>query len=191
MQHTLSDFDFHLPEHLIAQHPATTRTGSRLLDGTEAVAVDRAFTELPQLLRAGDLMIFNDTRVVKARLFGQKPSGGKLELLVERVLHDPQRPNTVAAHMRVSKKPLPGTMLEMDGGFTATLLGRWPQADGPLYLLEFSSDPYQLMAEHGHVPLPPYIPHSDDADDERRNRCEEKYRPPSPNMDQQAAQYRR
>ena len=168
MQHTLSDFDFHLPEHLIAQHPAATRTGSRLLDGTGAVAVDRAFTELPQLLRAGDLMIFNDTRVVKARLFGQKPSGGKLELLVERVLHDPQRPNTVAAHMRVSKKPLPGTVLEMDGGFTATLLGRWPQADGPLYLLEFSSDPYQLMADHGHVPLPPYITHSDDADDERR-----------------------
>ena len=83
---TLSDFDFTLPEDLIAQHPAPERSGSRLLDGTGAKPVDRIFRELPSLLRAGDLVVFNDTKVIKARLFGAKPTGGKLELLVERVL---------------------------------------------------------------------------------------------------------
>lgn len=165
---TLSDFDFHLPPELIAQHPAAERTGSRLLDGTGDAPQDRLFRELPSLLRAGDLMVFNDTQVVKARLFGNKPSGGRLELLVERVLHEPSQPHTVAAHMKVSKKPLPGTVLQMDGGFTATLLGRWPNADGPIFRLQFSDDPYTLMVQHGHVPLPPYITHADSAEDERR-----------------------
>ena len=165
---TLSDFDFHLPPELIAQHPAAERTGSRLLDGTGNTPQDRQFRDLPSLLRAGDLMVFNDTQVVKARLFGHKPSGGRLELLVERVLHEPGLPNTVAAHMKVSKKPQPGTVLQMDGGFTATLLGRWPHEDGPIYRLQFSEDPYTLMAQHGHVPLPPYITHVDSAEDERR-----------------------
>ncbi len=168
MSFTLSDFDFDLPPELVAQHPAAERSGSRLLDGTSAQPQDRQFRDLPQLLRAGDLMVFNDTQVVKARLYGNKPTGGRLELLVERVLQEPGLPHTVAAHMRVSKKPLPGTVLQMDGGFSATLLGRWPQADGPLYRLQFSEDPYTLMAQHGHVPLPPYITHSDDAEDERR-----------------------
>lgn len=165
---TLSDFDFHLPPELIAQHPAAERTGSRLLDGTGPAPQDRQFRELPALLRAGDLMVFNDTQVVKARLFGHKPSGGRLELLVERVLHEPDLPHTVAAHMKVSKKPQPGTVLLMDGGFTATLLGRWPNADGPIFRFQFSEDPYTLMAQHGHVPLPPYITHADSAEDERR-----------------------
>ena len=86
---------------LIAQHPAATRSASRLLDGTGAAPADRRFADLPGLLREGDLLVLNDTQVVKARLFGEKPSGGKLELLVERVLAD----GTVAAHMRASKKP--------------------------------------------------------------------------------------
>jgi S-adenosylmethionine:tRNA ribosyltransferase-isomerase len=81
-QHTLGDFDFALPPELIAQHPAAERSGSRLLDGTGADPADRKFRDLPSLLRSGDLMVFNDTQVVKARLFGEKPTGGKLELLV-------------------------------------------------------------------------------------------------------------
>ena len=166
--HTLSDYDFDLPPELIAQHPAAERSGSRLLDGTGEQPVDRQFRDLPGLLRAGDLMVFNDTQVVKARLYGRKPSGGRLELLVERVLLEPGEPYTVAAHMKVSKKPAPGTVLDMDGGFTATLLGRWPHEDGPIFRFRFSDDPYTLMARHGHVPLPPYIAHADDEEDERR-----------------------
>ncbi|MFM9902865.1 MAG: tRNA preQ1(34) S-adenosylmethionine ribosyltransferase-isomerase QueA [Polaromonas sp.] len=168
-QFTLADFDFTLPEELIAQHPAAERSGSRLLDGTGPQAVDRRFTDLPDLLLPGDLLVFNDTQVVKARLFGQKTSGGKLELLIERVLSpSTEAGHEVAAHMKVSKKPLPGAVLQMDGGFTATLLGRWPNVDGPLYHFKLSSDPYALMAQHGHVPLPPYITHTDSQDDEQR-----------------------
>ena len=166
---TLSDFDFTLPPELIAQHPPEQRSGSRLLDGRESLLVDRQFTDLPSLLLPGDLLVFNDTKVVKARLFGQKASGGRLELLIERVLSpDSNSGHEVAAHMKVSKKPLPGAVVQMDGGFTATLLGRWPNVDGPLYRFKLSSDPYALMAQHGHVPLPPYITHEDSADDEQR-----------------------
>jgi S-adenosylmethionine:tRNA ribosyltransferase-isomerase len=169
---TLADFDFSLPPELIAQHPAAERSGSRLLDGRELTPVDRRFTELPDLLRTGDLLVFNNTRVVKARLFGHKSSGGRLELLIERVLSAPdstgQADHEVAAHLRVSKKPLPGAVMQMDGGFTATLLGRWPDEAGPLYRFALSSEPYALMAAHGHVPLPPYITHSDSAVDEQR-----------------------
>ncbi|HYF44544.1 MAG TPA: tRNA preQ1(34) S-adenosylmethionine ribosyltransferase-isomerase QueA [Ramlibacter sp.] len=161
---TLGDFDFALPPDLIAQHPAPERSASRLLDGTGLQPADRIFRELPSLLREGDLLVFNDTRVVKARLFGEKPTGGRLELLVERVLQGRE----VVAHMKVSKEPPVGTMLAMDGGFTATLLGRWPQEDGALFRLEFSADPYEVMECHGHVPLPPYIEHADTADDEKR-----------------------
>jgi S-adenosylmethionine:tRNA ribosyltransferase-isomerase len=161
---TLSDFDFELPPSLIAQHPTAERSASRLLDGSEPRAVDRIFRELPGLLRAGDLLVFNDTRVIKARLFGEKSSGGKLELLVERVLQD----HEVVAHMKVSKKPPVGSVLQMAGGFTATLLGRWPDDEGALFRLRFSSEPHALMAAHGHVPLPPYIEHGDSAQDEQR-----------------------
>ena len=166
---TLSDFDFTLPPELIAQHPAAERSASRLLDGRGALATDRGFTDLPSLLLPGDLLVFNDTKVVKARLFGRKASGGQLELLIERVLSpDTASGHEVAAHMKVSKKPLPGAVLTMDGGFTATLQGRWPTTDGPLYKFKLSSDPYALMAQFGHVPLPPYITHTDSQDDEQR-----------------------
>jgi S-adenosylmethionine:tRNA ribosyltransferase-isomerase len=165
MRHfTLGDFDFALPPDLIAQHPAAERSASRLLDGTGEAPVDRIFRDLPALLAPGDLLVFNDTQVMKARLFGEKPTGGKLELLVERVLAGAE----VVAHMKVSKKPPVGTELRMDGGFTATLLGRWPQDDGPLFRFQFGADPYQVMEQHGHVPLPPYIEHPDTADDARR-----------------------
>jgi S-adenosylmethionine:tRNA ribosyltransferase-isomerase len=166
---SLSDFDFSLPEDLIAQHPAAERSASRLLDGRSPKAVDRRFTDLPGLLQPGDLLVFNDTKVVKARLFGNKSSGGRLELLIERVLSiTGDSAHEVAAHMKVSKKPQPGAVMQMDGGFTATLLGRWPNAEGPLYRFRLSDDPYALMAQHGHVPLPPYITHSDSPDDEQR-----------------------
>ena len=165
--HTLSDFDFVLPPELIAQHPAAERSGSRLLDGTALQPQDRIFNTLPSLLQAGDLLVFNDTKVLKARLFGEKPSGGKVELLVERVLTG----NQVAAHMRVSKKPEPGTTITLAGGngFCATLLGRWPDANGTLFRFVLSNDagddPYTLMERHGHIPLPPYITHTDSEED--------------------------
>ena len=171
---TLSDFDFTLPPELIAQHPAPERSGSRLLDGTAAQPVDRIFRELPSLLDAGDLLVFNDTKVIKARLFGEKPTGGKLELLIERVLSG----NQVAAHMRVSKKPEVGTTVALVGapgthdGLCATLLGRWPDAQGALFRFVLSNDagddPHTLMERHGHVPLPPYIEHTDSAEDAAR-----------------------
>jgi len=161
---TLADFDFELPPELIAQHPAAERSASRLLDGTGTTPVDRIFKDLPGLLRAGDLLVFNDTQVIKARLFGEKTTGGKVELLVERVLQD----HEVVAHMKVSKKPPVGSTLEMVGGFSATLLGRWPDEDGALFRFRFSGEPHALMAAHGHVPLPPYIEHGDSAEDEKR-----------------------
>jgi len=165
---TLSDFDFSLPPELIAQHPAPERSASRLLDGRAQAPVDRIFRELPDLLQPGDLLVFNDTRVVKARVFGEKASGGKVELLIERVLVGPggEAGNEVVAHMKVSKKPAVGATLHMaggpaGGGFGATLLGRWPGEDGPLFRFALSSPdgagPHALMERHGHMPLPPYI----------------------------------
>jgi len=163
-QFELGDFDFALPPDLIAQHPAAQRSASRLLDATQGAVVDRVFRELPSLLMPGDLLVFNDTQVIKARLFGEKPTGGRLELLIERVLGG----RNVAAHMKVSKKPQPGTVLRMDGGFTATLQGRWPDDDGPLFRFALSGDPHALMEAHGHVPLPPYIEHTDTPEDAAR-----------------------
>lgn len=166
---TLSDFDFELPPELIAQHPSAERSGSRLLDGTSSTVVDRIFRELPDLFHAGDLLLFNDTKVIKARIFGEKATGGKLELLIERVLPRHQ----VVAHMKVSKKPLVGGKLVMaggtaHGGFEAVLLGRWPDEHGPLFLLQLSDEPHALMEKHGHVPLPPYITHTDSEEDAKR-----------------------
>ena len=172
--YALSDFDFTLPETLIAQHPAPERSGSRLLDGSSPIPADRIFRELPALLKAGDLMVFNDTKVINARIFGEKATGGKLELLIERVLTG----NQVAAHMRVSKKPEIGATVALvsapgtSENLRATLLGRWPDADGPLFRFVLSNDagdgPYTLMERHGHVPLPPYITHTDSAEDASR-----------------------
>ncbi|NBX55624.1 MAG: tRNA preQ1(34) S-adenosylmethionine ribosyltransferase-isomerase QueA [Betaproteobacteria bacterium] len=159
----LSDFDFHLPPELIAQTPAPERSASRMLDGRGPV-MDRIFKDLPELLQTGDLLVFNDTQVVPARLFGEKPSGGQLELLVERVLPAlPDASHQVVAHMKVSKKPAVGTVLRMFNrngsatAFDATLLGRWPTVDGPLFRFALSGEPLALMRAHGHVPLPPYI----------------------------------
>ena len=174
-RHTLADFDFQLPPELIAQHPAAERSASRLLDGRGAQPVDRAVRDLPSLLAPGDLLVFNDTRVIKARLLGAKASGGAVEALVERVIDA----NEVLAHVRASKSPRPGSRIRFvaaDGAtFDALVLGRGGPVsahgvapDASLFHLRFPSDPYALLERHGHVPLPPYITHGDTADDERR-----------------------
>jgi S-adenosylmethionine:tRNA ribosyltransferase-isomerase len=162
-QHRASDFDFALPPELIAQHPAPERSGSRLLDGRTSVPADGVFRDLPALLAPGDLLVFNDTRVIKARLLGAKASGGAVEALVERLLPD----NEVFAHVRASKSPRPGSRIRFAGAFDAEVLGRGG-VDGSLFHLRFPSPPLALLDAHGHVPLPPYIEHADSADDERR-----------------------
>jgi S-adenosylmethionine:tRNA ribosyltransferase-isomerase len=163
--YTVDDFDFDLPPALIAQHPVAQRSASRLLDGTGALPVDRNFFDLPGLLAPGDLLVFNDTRVIKARLFGEKPTGGAVEALVERVLPGSHE---VMAHLRASKSPRPGSTLRFaDGAFEAEVLGRGGPDDG-LFHLRFPADPLALLEAHGHVPLPPYITHADGADDVAR-----------------------
>jgi S-adenosylmethionine:tRNA ribosyltransferase-isomerase len=162
------DFDFELPPELIAQHPAAQRSASRLLDGRTAPPAHRIFRELPDVLQAGDLLVFNDTQVVKARLFGEKATGGKLELLIERVVQGRE----VVAHMKVSKKPRLGDWVHLYGNgqeiIKAQLIGRWPDDDGALFRFELSHDPYWVMEQFGHVPLPPYIEHADELEDEQR-----------------------
>jgi len=165
---TLRDFDFALPPELIAQHPAAERSASRLLDGTQVPPGDRIFRSLPGLLNAGDLLVFNDTRVIKARLLGSKASGGAVEALVERVLPN----HELLMHLRASKSPKPGALIRFVSGdgqshFEAEMLAR-SGPDHSLFHLRFPSDPFALLERHGHVPLPPYITHADDADDERR-----------------------
>ena len=161
---SLSDFDFELPPELVAQHPARERSASRLLDGTGALPCDRVFHELPSLLAPGDLLVCNDTRVLKARLRGEKlPTGGTVEALVERVLPGHQ----VLAQLRASKSPRPGTVLRLAGAFDAEVLGR-EGPDGSLFRLAFPADPIALLEAHGHVPLPPYITHADTAEDAER-----------------------
>lgn len=161
---TLADFDFELPAELIAQHPAPQRSGSRLLDGRGRLPVDRVFRDLPALLQPGDLLVFNDTRVIKARLYGEKsPSGGAVQALVERVLPG----HEVLAHLRASKSPKPGSRLRFAEAFDAEVLGRAGPEEA-LFHLRFPSDPLALLQAHGHVPLPPYITHADAAEDEAR-----------------------
>lgn len=137
---SLSDFNFHLPPELIAQHHAPERSSSKLLDGSSPQPADRVFRDLPKQMQAGDLLVFNDTQVIKARIFGEKSSGGKVELLIERVLPG----HRVVAHMKVSKKPPIGAKLYMSSeangiskqnktGFEATLIGRWPDEHGALF----------------------------------------------------------
>ncbi len=166
--YALSDFDFELPPELIAQHPAAERSGSRLLDGRALPPTDRQFRDLPGLLQPGDLLVFNDTRVLKARLFGEKLTGGGVEVLVERVLP----PDECWAHLRASKSPRPGSFIrlgDVEGGrfFEAEVLGRGGPEDA-LFHLRFPSDVFTLLETHGHVPLPPYITHADSADDAQR-----------------------
>jgi S-adenosylmethionine:tRNA ribosyltransferase-isomerase len=165
--YTLSDFDFPLPPELIAQHPAPQRSASRLLDASGAEALDRVFRDVPELLRSGDLLVVNDTRVIRARLFGVKASGGAVEALVERVLPGDE----VLAHLRVSKSPRAGSVLRFADAFEAEVLGRGGAGGSPeaaLFRLRFPSAPHALLERHGHVPLPPYITHEGTEEDALR-----------------------
>lgn len=156
-----TDFDYFLPPELIAQAPAQPRGASRLLhlDGARGTITDRQFAELPSLLRAGDLLIFNDTRVIPARLFGAKDTGGRIEAMIERVLDDKR----VLAQMHASKSPKPGTRLRFDGDVSARVLGR----HGEFFEIEFDGDESALavLDRIGHMPLPPYIHRADAATD--------------------------
>ena len=155
----ISDFDYELPPELIARYPAPDRRGSRLLSVGESTG-DLGFENLPSLLHPGDLLVFNDTRVIKARLLGRKETGGKAEILVERI----ESERVALAHVRASKSPKPGSRLLFDGGTEAIVAGR----DDDLFLLEFSTGLLSFLDEHGDVPLPPYLEReADDADIER------------------------
>ncbi|WP_158893414.1 MULTISPECIES: tRNA preQ1(34) S-adenosylmethionine ribosyltransferase-isomerase QueA [unclassified Pseudomonas] len=158
----VADFHFDLPESLIARHPLAERRGSRLLvlDGPSGELSHRHFADLLGYLRPGDLMVFNDTRVIPARLFGQKASGGKLEILVERVL-DGER---VLAHVRSSKSPKPGSRILIDGGAEAEMVAR----HDALFELKFAEPVLPLLERVGHMPLPPYIDRPDEAEDRER-----------------------
>lgn len=155
-------FDFHLPEELIAQHPPAQRGGSRLLHVAGAVLTHRQFADLPALLRPDDLLVLNDTRVLKARLFGQKTSGGQVEVLVERVTGEQE----VLAQVRASKSPKPGSRLVLAGELDVEVLGR----EDEFFRLRFLSDEsaYDLLERYGKLPLPPYITHAAGEEDESR-----------------------
>ncbi len=160
----LADFDYHLPETLIAQAPLPERTASRLLvvDPAKQQIEDQQFIGLYTLLTPGDLLVFNNTRVVPARLFGQKATGGKIEVMVERVLDD----HELLAHIRSSKSPKPGTQLILESRINCTMQER----RGDLFLLVQQSCQswLELIENHGHMPLPPYIKRNDAAEDRER-----------------------
>ena len=158
----VADFHFELPDRLIARHPLAERRASRLLvlDGPTGELSHRQFPDLLEYLRPGDLMVFNDTRVIPARLFGHKASGGKLEILVERLLDE----RRVLAHVRASKAPKPGTQILIDGGGDAEMLAR----HDALFELRFGEPVLALLERVGHMPLPPYIDRPDEAADRER-----------------------
>ncbi|MEL7187278.1 MAG: tRNA preQ1(34) S-adenosylmethionine ribosyltransferase-isomerase QueA [Pseudomonadota bacterium] len=155
----ISDFDYALPDELIARYPAPDRTGSRLLEVGDALQ-DRQFSELPRLLREGDLLVFNDTRVIKARLAAMKETGGRAEILIERVTAD----RTALAHVRTSKTPKPGSRLLLGGGGEVEVRGR----SGEFFDLLFSDDVLSLLDNQGEVPLPPYLERAADDNDVER-----------------------
>ena len=159
-----SDFQFNLPPELIAQYPLPERTASRLLvlDGESGEMRDLQFLDLPGLLKPGDLLVFNNTRVIPARIFGYKETGGKVEVLVERVLDE----HCALAHVRASKSPREGAVLTLEGGLKATMLER----DGELFKLRFDGPGSVItqLEQYGHMPLPPYIERSDESQDRDR-----------------------
>jgi S-adenosylmethionine:tRNA ribosyltransferase-isomerase len=159
-----SDFNYHLPEQLIAQQPLASRDASRLLcmNRDTGQITDRQFIDFIDLINDKDLLVFNDTKVIPARLYGKKASGGKVEILVERVLDE----HHAIAHIKASKSPKAGTIIELDDGYCCEVQGR---ADD-LFCLQFQGDDSLLtiLANIGHIPLPPYITRADDEADTQR-----------------------
>ncbi|NMH66015.1 tRNA preQ1(34) S-adenosylmethionine ribosyltransferase-isomerase QueA [Shewanella salipaludis] len=160
----VADFSFDLPDELIARYPMAQRSASRLLtlDGNSGELADKQFTELLGLINLGDLVVFNNTRVIPARLFGQKASGGKLEILVERMLDDKR----ILAHVRSSKSPKVDALIHLDGGYRMKMLAR----HDTLFELELLSESsiLEVLEAVGHMPLPPYIDRPDDDADKER-----------------------
>ena len=157
----VSEFDYALPDELIAQHPAAQRTASRLLrlDAPSGRLEDLRFADFPSLLGPEDAVVLNDTRVIKARLFGRKPSGGRVELFVERIT----APREALALMRAGHSPKTGMEIAIDE-IRATVEGR----EGELYRVRFSEEVERVLERHGTVPLPPYITHPPGAEDAER-----------------------
>lgn len=155
-----SDFNYQLPNELIARYPLVNRVDSRLLVVGENGMSDQVFSDLPSLLRAGDLLVFNNTRVIAARLFGQKTTGGKLEILLERVLGDVN----ALAHIRSSKSPKAGAVILLDQGHRCVVEGR----EGDLFKLKFENSIDVVLDAVGHIPLPPYIDRADESLDIER-----------------------
>ena len=156
------DFDFVLPERLIAQHPPARRGASRLLQVNGSTLQDGLFADLEQLVHKHDVLVLNDTRVLKARLFGEKESGGKVEVLIERVLDE----HVVLAQVRASKTPKADARLFLEGGLSVQVLGR----EGEFFTLRFETEEsvHALLERYGHLPLPPYITHAAGAEDDER-----------------------
>ena len=159
-----SDFNYHLPESLIAQKPLAERAASRLLhlDRVSGAIKDSQFSDFLDLLNANDLVVFNDTKVIPARLYGHKASGGKIEILIERVEAERQ----ALAHIKASKSPKPDSLLNLDGGAICRVIER----ENDLFRLQFETEQtlLDLLADIGHIPLPPYIERADDSDDLER-----------------------
>ncbi|RKT49905.1 S-adenosylmethionine:tRNA ribosyltransferase-isomerase [Azonexus fungiphilus] len=165
MSLTVDDFDFPLPPELIAQHPAAERSGSRLLHLCGQRPVDRKFAELPTLLAPGDLLVFNDTKVIKARFFGVKETGGQVEIMLERIVDA----RHAICQIRASKAPKTGCLLRLADAFTVRMSGR-AGTDGDFFALELvdRDDFWELAETYGKLPLPPYIAHPAEGADEAR-----------------------
>ncbi len=162
MNLSIEDFDYELPSRLIAQHPSQARSASRLLRVGAGTIADHHFSELPDMLAPGDLLVLNDTKVIKARLFGKKETGGRIEVLIERLLSERE----ALAQIHAGRPAKPGSTLHLTGGLNVRVLGRVDE----FYHLSFPSSASVLeqLERHGSVPLPPYITHAPDAADERR-----------------------
>ena len=160
----LSDFYYDLPPELIASQPLAERTASRLLivDGASGSLRDGNFTDVQVLIQPGDLLVFNNTRVIPARLHGQKCSGGKVEVLIERVLNE----HLALAHIRASKAPKAGTRLRLENALDAEVTGRQGDLFEVMFLHEASV--LMLLEQYGHMPLPPYIERQDTLEDRER-----------------------
>jgi S-adenosylmethionine:tRNA ribosyltransferase-isomerase len=160
----LSDFHFELPEALIAKYPKATRSASRLLglDGKSGQVTHNQFTDIIDMVNAGDLLVFNNTRVIPARLLGKKASGGQVEVLIERILPN----NQAIAHVRASKSPKTGTRLRLENAIDVEVMGR----RDALFELKFlhAETVLELLEAHGHMPLPPYIDRPDEDTDKTR-----------------------